>query len=109
MIATYWVGQIPAEPLVFEVKDKNGTPKDVTGYTIRLKMLGGRGEQIDTSDGSIVVQSAPQGRLAFHWPAQSLFRTHGYYELQLELSGTGVKDFTNTQSLLVREFGKVIT
>lgn len=108
MISQYWVGQIPTRPLSMTVKDSDGADMDLSGYTtITLKMLGSYNEEINLSGGTLNTNNAGRGKISFAWPTtRSLFDYPGDYIIQLELSGTGKKDFTTTHTLRVRELGR---
>lgn len=108
MISQYWVGQIPNRPLSILVKDSDGINMDLSIYTtIKLKMLGSYNEEIDISSGITDVNSASTGKIVYKWPTtKSLFDYPGDYIIQLELSGTGKKDFTSFHTIRVRELGR---
>lgn len=108
MISQYWVDQIPDRPLSIQIQDSEGAPLDLTVYnTYTFKMLGSRNEDISLSGHSVVTTALNEGKITFIWPKdRSLFDKHGDYILQLELSGTGKRDFTNTHVLRVRELGR---
>lgn len=108
MISQYWVGQIPNKPLSIRVKDGEGVDSDLSIYTdIKVKMLGSYNEEIDLTGSTLNTNNALLGHIIFIWPTtRSLFDYPGDYILQLELSGTGKKDFTSTHTLRVRELGR---
>jgi len=108
MISQYWVGQIPNRPLSILVKDSEGNDMDLSTYTtIKITMLGSYNEEIDTTGGTLNVNNASLGKIIYNWPtSKSLFDYPGDYIVQLELSGTGKKDFTSVHTLRVRELGK---
>lgn len=109
MISQYWKDQIPARPLSILVKNQDGTDINLTGYTsIFVKMVGSNNEVINTQGAVINDSNKAAGKVVFEWPTdRSLFLYPGDYLLQLELSGTGVKDFTTTHTIRVKELGKV--
>ena len=108
MISQYWVDQIPDRPLSIQIQDSEGSPLDLTVYnTYTFKMLGSRNEEINLTGHSIIQTSLFEGKITFVWPTdRSLFTEAGDYILQLQLSGTGKKDFTNTHTIRVRELGR---
>lgn len=108
MISQYWVGQIPNRPLSILVKDSDGNDMDLSVYTtFKLKMLGTYNEELDVSAGVLDSNSASTGKIIYKWPTtKSLFDYPGDYIVQLELSGTGKKDFTSSHTIRVRELGR---
>ena len=109
-ISQYWVGQIPAKPLVINVKDEEGRDYDLTTYTtIEVVILGTDNEVLDLTGSTLDTGGAPGGRVIFVWPTdRSLFEKTGDYVLQLVLSGTGRKDITSVHNIKVRQIGKVV-
>ena len=108
MISQYWTNQIPGRPLSILIKDEAGTDLDLSSYTtITAKMLGSRNEEISLEGSTLNTASKSLGKIIFFWPTErSLFNYPGDYVFQLELTGTGKKDFTSTHTIRVREFGK---
>lgn len=109
MISQYWLNQIPARPLSIQVKSQDGLEYDLSGYTtIKVVLLGSNNETIDTTGSTVDTSNANIGKILFRWPTdRSLFKNTGDYVLQLELTGTGKKDFTSTHTLRVRELGRI--
>lgn len=109
MISQYWINQIPARPLSIQVKDQDGNDMNLSGYTtFTVKMLGSYNEEIDLTGSSLNTLNKDIGQFTFTWPTtRSLFDYAGDYVLQLELTGTGRKDYTTTHTIRVRELGKV--
>ncbi len=110
MISQYFIDQIPARPLVIQVKYQDGSDADLSGYTdISVKMVGSRNEEINLNGSSLNTVQKNVGKITFFWPTdRSLFDTKGEYMLQLELKGTGKKDYTSTHTIRVRELGGTI-
>jgi hypothetical protein len=109
MISQYWKDQIPARPLVIQVKQQDGSDMDLSGYTnITVKMVGSSNEEIGLSGSTLNTASKSLGKVIFNWPTdRSLFDRTGDYVLQLSLAGTGRLDFTTTHTLRVRELGRI--
>lgn len=109
MISQYWKDQIPARPLSIQVKDQSGNDMNLSGYTsYAVKMLGSNNEELDLTGSELNTLNSDIGKFVFKWPTdRSLFEYSGDYVLQLELTGTGKKDYTTTHTLRVRELGKV--
>lgn len=109
MISQYWKDQIPAKSLNITVKDDEGNNVNLGDYTtISVKMLGSRNEEINLSGSTIIDSNKTLGQIGFIWPTdRSLFEYTGDYVLQLELSGTGKKDYTSTHTIRVRELGAI--
>jgi hypothetical protein len=109
MISQYWLDQIPARPLSIQVKNQDGLEYDLSGYTtIKVVLLGSNNEEVSTLGATVDTSNANVGKILFRWPTdRSLFEYAGDYVLQVELSGTGKKDFTSTHTLRVRELGRV--
>jgi hypothetical protein len=108
MISQYWKDQIPARPLSIQVKDQDGNDVNLSGYTsYSVKMLGTLNEEIDLTGSELNTLNADIGKFTFRWPTtRTLFEYTGEYVLQLELTGTGKKDYTSTHTLRVRELGR---
>lgn len=108
MISQYWRHQIPSRPLSIQIKDSQGADKDLSGYTdISVKMVGSNNELVDLAGSSLNTLNKDLGKIVFIWPTdRSLFPIVGDYVLQVELGGTGKKDFTTTHTLRVRELGR---
>lgn len=105
---TYWVGQIPSRPMYFNVYNQRGEVFDLSGADteVRLIMLGSDNESIDTSDGTLTIPAAEDGLVRFDWPTeQSLFNKRGEYVFQLEIKGTGRRDYTSRKTIVVRDLG----
>ena len=109
MISQYWKDQIPARPLVIQVKQQDGSDMDLSGYTdITVKMVGSLNENVNLSGSVLNTASKSVGKVIFNWPTdRSLFHRTGDYVLQLSLAGSGRLDFTTTHTLRVRELGRV--
>ena len=109
MISQYWIDQIPARPLSIQVKDQSGTDMNLSGYTtIEAILIGSNNETVDLTGSVLDTSNKVVGNIIFRWPTtRSLFDEPGDYVFQLQLSGTGRKDFTTTHTLRVRELGRV--
>lgn len=81
---------------------------DLSDYTsFAIKMLGSNNEEINLTGSTLNTSNVQYGKLIFVWPTdRSLFTYPGDYILQVELGGTGKKDFTTTHTIRVRELGK---
>lgn len=108
MISQYWIDQIPARPLSIQVKDQSGTDMNLSGYTtIEAILIGSNNETVDLTGSVLDTSNKVVGNIIFRWPTtRSLFDEPGDYVFQLQLSGTGRKDFTTTHTLRVRELGR---
>lgn len=108
MISQYWINQIPARPLSIQVKDQDGNDMNLSGYTtFNVKMLGSYNEELDLTGSELNTSNKDIGQFTFKWPTtRSLFDYAGDYILQLELTGTGRKDYTTTHTIRVRELGR---
>jgi len=109
MISQYWIDQIPARPLSIQVKDQSGADMNLSGYTtIEAILIGSINETIDLTGSVLDTSNKIVGNIIFRWPTtRSLFDEPGDYIFQLQLSGTGRKDFTTTHTIRVRELGRV--
>jgi hypothetical protein len=107
MISQYYLDQIPARPLVIQVKFQDGTNANLLGYdTIKARMVGSNNEEIDLTGSVLVTTLANEGQLTFRWPTnRSLFNYVGDYLLQIELKGSDRRDFTTSHTIRVRELG----
>jgi len=109
MISQYWIDQIPSRPLSILIKNQDGTDMDLSGYTeISARMVGSRNEEISLTGSSLNTSNKSLGKILFVWPTdRSLFEYVGDYVFQLQLSATGIRDFTTTHTLRVKELGRV--
>lgn len=107
MISQYYLDQIPARPLVIQIKYQDGTDANLLAYdNISARMLGSNNEEIDLTGSTLVTTQKAEGKITFRWPTtRSLFNYVGDYLLQIELKSTDRKDFTTTHTIRVREFG----
>lgn len=107
MISQYYLDQIPARPLVIQVKYQDGTTANLLGYdTINARMIGSNNEEISLAGSTLVTTAKAEGELTFRWPTtRSLFDYVGDYLLQIELKGPDRRDFTTTHTIRVKEFG----
>jgi len=108
-ISQYWVGQIPARPIAIDVRDSEGRVIDLSAYNdFKVRVLGSDNEEIDLTGSSLTTSGAAQGRFVFRWPVgRSVFTKTGEYVMQMELGGTGVKDFTTVHTIRVRRLGGI--
>lgn len=106
-ISSYYTGQIPNDPIVFNVRDSKGRVKNLSTYTdYTWRMLGSDNEEVDLTGAVSNTAGAATGRFVFRFPeGRSVFTKPGEYLLQLELSGNGRKDFTSEHTIRVRRFG----
>lgn len=108
MISQYWKNQIPARPLIIQVKNEQGQDLDLSGYDdISVVMLGTDNEPISLTGSSVNTANKNIGKIGFSFPtSKSLFTKSGDYILQLQLKGSDRLDFTTTHVLRVRELGR---
>jgi hypothetical protein len=107
MISQYWVGQIPATPLVIEIKDDEGEAVNLSSYTnFEVELLNQDQDLISTQSGSLDTSNKSTGRFIWSWPTNaSLFEYRGDYLLRLKITKTGALDFTTSHTIRVSEFG----
>ena len=103
----YYVGQIPSRPIAINVKDSNGAPTNLSGYTaFNAICLGSDNEVIDLTGSTLLTSGAAEGRFVFRWPTgTSVFTKPGQYVLQLEIVGTDTIDYTTEHNIFVRRLG----
>jgi hypothetical protein len=107
-ISQYWVGQIPAAPLVITVHDSNGNPASLaTSTAFTARMIDADDKDVDLTGSVLLTSGAIDGRFVFRWPTdRSLFTDPGEYLFQLEIDGAGgSKDFTTEHHIKVRRLG----
>lgn len=107
-ISQYQVGQRPLRPLAIRVNDTAGRPVDLSFYdTFNVRLVDNKNEDVELGNAELQTGGARLGRFTFIWPTdRSLFSEAGDYLLQLELSGTGHRDFTTAHHIRVRELGR---
>ena len=114
MISQYWVDQIPARPIVIDVKDSNGNTANLAGYTnINAYLIDERNNEVDITGYVLDTSNKNTGRIIFAFPTtKSVFEEPGDYLLQLELKTvtnnvTTALDYTNAHQIVVKALGKV--
>jgi hypothetical protein len=107
MISQYWVGQIPAAPLVIEVKDDEGEAVNLSSYSnFEVQLLNHEEDLISTASGSLDTSNKSTGRFIWSWPTNaSLFEYEGEYLFRLKITKTGALDYTTSHTIRVSEFG----
>lgn len=103
-LGTFWLGQIPAQPLSMIVVNQEGRNVNLSRYDeINLIMLGADNQRKTLTDGNLIVGNS---QVTYEWPTdRSLFDKPGDYIFQLELIGQGVRDYTGPQTIVVRKLG----
>jgi hypothetical protein len=109
MISQYWLGQIPAAPLVIEIKDDEGEAVNLSTYTnFEIELLNPYDYLIDTVDGSLDTSNKGTGRFIWNWPTgESLFDTEGEYLFRLKMKKTNALDYTTSHTINVTGFGGI--
>lgn len=107
MISQYWVGQIPAAPLVIEIKDDEGDAVNLSSYTsFTVELLNPFNDLLQTTGGTLDTSNKATGRFIWSWPTNdSLFDDEGEYLLRLRMAKSGALDFTTSHTINVTEFG----
>ena len=102
MNKTYYVGQNPAESIVFTVRDERSIIRNLSGYNgVQVIFAGPDGEQI-THDGAAVITNTINGVVTFTFGATSIFTVPGDYKVQLKLTNdAGKADYTDISVLKV--------
>lgn len=100
----FFVGQIPAEPMVLTVVDASGQAIDLSDYdAAEVTIVNSSGVAVDQGDGFTAITAPLAGQVQFVWPSTSIFTVAGDYKYQLELTATGnVRDLTTTGEFVVR-------
>lgn len=108
VIGTYWIGQIPGDPLSIQVRDENNTPVDLSSYsTFRAIFLDSDNKEITLESGLLDSGGVINGRFVFHFPKdRSLFKKPGDYLFQLEMAGPGKLDRTGPFTMRVKKLGR---
>ncbi len=87
MISQYWIDQIPARPIVIDIKDSSGAAANLAGYTtITPYLINERNQEVDITGYSLDISQRATGRILFTFPqGRSVFEDPGDYLLQIEL------------------------
>ncbi|MEM2906052.1 MAG: BppU family phage baseplate upper protein [Candidatus Bathyarchaeia archaeon] len=85
--------------LTFNVKNSDGSAKNLTGYTVTLKVWASGSESCKFT-GTCTVTDAANG-ICTYTVANGDFATVGQYLAELELTKTGVVEDTETFPILV--------
>jgi hypothetical protein len=97
---TYYVDQVPAEALVFTVKDEARKPRSLAAYSgaavFFTNPLG-----LTTSGGTATITDAANGEVTFTFPATTLFPMQGQYRVQLKLLNGEREDYTDILNIRV--------
>lgn len=106
-ISYYWVGQIPAKPLVIDVRGEGGSLINLSSYDeYNVKMLGSDNEEINLDGSLLSITGAATGEFLFRFPTdRSVFTKSGEYLLQLEFVSAGARDFTTAHTIRVHKLG----
>lgn len=88
--------------LNFTVQNSSGSPYDLTGYTIKLKVWRAGSSGNLKVDGSCTIVDAAAGTCKYGVQAND-FDTVGNYIAELELTKAGVRESTKTFSISVTE------
>lgn len=109
MISKYWVGQIPATPLVIEIRNDDGELVDLSSYTsFEVQILDPYNDILDLA-GTLDTSNKATGRLIWSWPTGgTIFEFEGEYILRLKMSKSGALDYTSQHTINVSEFGGII-
>lgn len=102
---TFWINQIPRNPLVMTVIDQRGETMDLSLYQeVDLIMLGPDNRKRDLP-GTLSV-NASGGQVVYNWEGTSPFDRAGEYVIQLELKSPGVVDYSAPSTFRVRKLGQ---
>lgn len=114
MISQYWVDQIPARPIIIDVKDSNGNAANLSGYTnISAYLINERNHEVDITGYTLDTSNKVNGRLAFGFPtSKTVFTDPGDYMLQIEFKTitngvTTALDYTDAHQIVVKALGGV--
>ncbi len=114
MISQYWVDQIPARPIVIDIKDSSGAAANLAGYTtITPYLINERNQELNITGYTLDISQRNVGRILFTFPqGRSVFEHPGDYLLQIELktvSGatTTNLDYTTAHRIVVKTLGGV--
>lgn len=94
MIGPMYVGQIPARPFSFTIRDvRTDEPVDLSDYTgVEVTVVDPSGTKlIDREAGQLTTPS--EGVVSFTWPSTAL-STAGDHQIQVFLVGTNTLDIT---------------
>lgn len=102
MNKTYYVGQNPAESIVFTVRDERSIIRNLSGYNgVQVLFAGPDGELI-THNGAAVITNTTNGVVTFTFGTTSIFTVPGDYKVQLKLTNSsGKADYTDISVLKV--------
>lgn len=107
MIAEYYVGAKPSEPILADLRDDDGLPLNMTKYVIVRPILKDRNNDEVDMDGALVGPPNAAGQFYLNFPSdRSVFETPGEYVLHLELvTLDGYVDYTDALTIRVKEIG----
>ena len=109
MISKYWVGQIPATPLVIEIRNDDGELVNLSSYTgFEVQILDPYNDELNLA-GTLDTTNKAIGRLVWSWPTGgTIFEFEGEYILRIKMTKTGALDYTSQHVLYVSEYGGII-
>lgn len=107
-LVTWWVGQIPGDPLSIQIRDDKGSPVDLGSYsTFIVHILDSDNNKVDLAGADINAEGYRTGRIIFRFPpGRSVFTKHGEYVMQIEMANDQRKDFTDVITFKIRELGR---
>ncbi|MFF1944302.1 hypothetical protein ACFVWF_19430 [Rhodococcus qingshengii] len=100
----FYVGQIPAEEIVFKTLDERKLPRQIVGLYQSAKVLIRRPDGSVYSDGSAFLYANPFHGVSYRFGNVSPFTMPGEYVIQIKLSrGSGQFDYTDPIAIDVFE------
>lgn len=97
---TYYVGQVPVDPLLIRVQDENGDSRNLSGYSGASVLFSGPDGVLRTG-GTATITDAANGLVSFDWPTTTLFDVPGDYRMALKLTAGSGADFTTPIRVVV--------
>lgn len=102
MNKTYYVGQVPAESIVFTVRDERSIVRNLSGYNGAAVLFAGPDGEPITHNGAATITNTTGGIVTFIFGTESIFTVPGDYKVQLKLTTAGGKvDYTDITTVKV--------
>ena len=97
---TYYVNQVPVESIVFTVVDETRKARSLSAYT-GASVYFTSPDGTKKAGGEAVITDAPNGKVTYTFPEETIFDQKGAYRVQLKLENGGREDYADIMTIRV--------